>query len=73
MGNRGTSKDKPKKQDVWTGDEFKKDEEERLFRSGVDSISINRGTDKISTKEVKTTKKPKYKGKIHGGRGTSTN
>lgn len=72
MGNRGTTRDKPKKTAI-SGDKFKENEDERLEKSGVDFITTDRGTNKISTKDTKTSKKPKYKGKIHGGRGTTTN
>lgn len=73
MGNRGTSKSKPKKQDTWTGEKFKKEEEKRLEKSGVEFITSGRGTGKISVKKTKTTKKKQYKGKISGSRGTTIN
>lgn len=73
MANRGTSRSKTKKQDAWTGDEFKKDEEKRLKKSGVEFITSGRGTAKFPVDNTKTSKKPKYRGKIHSGRGTSSN
>lgn len=71
MAKRGTEKSDIKEQDTWTGEDFKKDEEERLEKSGVEFVSVNRGTSKIPVKKTKTKKKPEYKGKIHSGRGTS--
>ncbi len=70
--NRGTKKGKTEKGKAISGEEFKKQEEKRLKESGVKYITSGRGTGKISFEETKTKKKLKYKGKIHSGRGTSS-
>ena len=72
MGDRGTSKSKPSKKTAISGDEFKKSEDKRLEESGVEYISSGRGTGRIKVEKTKTKKKPKYTGKIHSGRGTSS-
>lgn len=72
MGNRGTSKSKPSKTPV-SGEDFKKEQEKLLKESGVKFITSGRGTGKISVEKTKTKKKSVYKGKIHSGRGTSSN
>jgi hypothetical protein len=73
MGNRGTTRNKPNKQDNWAGGDFKKEEEKRLKESNIEFITTNRGTSKIPVSKTKTAKKKPYKGKISGGRGTSSN
>lgn len=70
--NRGTKKSKPAKKSPISGEEFKKVEEKRLRDSGVEYITTGRGTGKIAIEKTKTKKKPKYTGKITGGRGTSS-
>jgi len=72
MGNRGTTKSTPKKTPI-SGEDFKADQDEKLEESGVEFITSGRGTSKISVENTKNLKKkPAYKGKIHSGRGTST-
>lgn len=71
MGNRGTTKSKSPKTHI-SGNDFKEDEDKRLEESGVDFITSGRGTSKIPVEKTKTSKKKEYKGKIHTGRGTST-
>jgi hypothetical protein len=70
--NRGTKKGTTRRGHAISGEDFKKDEEKRLKDSGVEYITSGRGTGKIKVEDTKTKKKPKYKGKIRSGRGTST-
>jgi hypothetical protein len=72
MGNRGTTSTKPSKKTPISGEEFKKKAEKKLKDSGVEYITSGRGTGKIKVEKIKTKKKPTYKGKIHSGRGTSS-
>ncbi len=72
--NRGTKKnDKDRRGKAISGDKFQQEEAKRLKESGVEYISSGRGTGKISVEKTKNLKKkPKYKGKIHSGRGTGS-
>ena len=63
--NRGTKKGDQTKGKPISGEEFKKDEEQRLEDSGVEYVSINRGTSKIPVEKTKTTKKPDAKRTKH--------
>lgn len=70
--NRGTKKGKAPEKTAISGKEFKKLEEKKLKDSGVEYITSGRGTSKIKVEKTKTKKKVDYKGKIHSGRGTSS-
>jgi len=72
MANRGTKKSVLGKAKAWAGDQFKKDEEKRLKKTGVEFVSSGRGTKKIAWDDKEKSKKRKYKGKVSTGRGTGT-
>lgn len=60
----------PKK---WSGEEFKKIQAARKRESGGRTITAGRGTGSKKLRDVPEPKdRPKYKGKISSGRGTSS-
>ena len=71
MGNRGTTRSRRGNATNWAGDDYKEDSEEKLEESGVKYITAGRGTKKISVEKTKTSKKKKFKGKIHNRTGTT--
>ena len=71
MGNRGTTRSKPKKTPI-VGEEFKKKELQRLKDSNVKYISTGRGTGKIEFEKTETKRKPRYRGRVSTSRGTGS-
>lgn len=57
----------------WSGDEFKKIQQERKKRSSNEYVATGRGTGKIKFSDIPEPKeRPEYKGAKVSGRGTST-
>ena len=57
----------------WTGEEFKKIQESRKRAAGQRMVTSSRGTGSRKLADVPEPKnRPKYKGKIVGGRGTKS-
>lgn len=72
MANRGTKKSDPPKDTPIVGEDFKKAEQKRLEKSGVENLTSGRGTSTIPVDKTKTKKKPKYDGIKSTNRGTSS-
>ncbi len=72
MSARGTKRFKPKRDMTFSGEKFKKMQEERKKALGDKYVTMGRGTRKVKMSDIKETKVPSAKGRyISMGRGTS--
>jgi len=71
MSARGTRRFKPKRDMTFSGEKFKKMQEERKKALGDAYITMGRGTKKVKISDIKTTKTASAKGRyVSMGRGT---
>ncbi len=72
MSARGTKRFTPKRDMTFSGEKYKKMQEERKKALGDAYITVGRGTKKVKISDIKETKVPSAKGRyISMGRGTA--
>jgi len=71
MSARGTKRFTPKREMSFSGEKFKKLQDERKKALGDAYVTVGRGTRKVKLSDIKDTKTPSVKGRyISMGRGT---
>jgi len=71
MSARGTKRFTPKRDMTFSGEKFKKMQEEKKKALGDRYITMGRGTKKVKISDIKETKVPSAKGRyVSMGRGT---
>ena len=71
MSARGTKRFKPKRDMTFSGEKFKKMQEERKKALGDAYVTMGKGTRRVKISDIKETKTPSAKGRyISTGRGT---
>ncbi len=72
MSARGTKRFTPKRDMTFSGEKYKKMQEEKKKALGDRYVTMGRGTRKVKVSDIKETKVPSAKGRyVSMGRGTS--